>query len=78
MQGMALHYGETRGGTTRWYKALTVGVGILSIVLAVIIIASPALGIFFIALVLSIALLINGIEMIILGITGRRSGTVLP
>ena len=78
MQGMALHYGETRGGTTRWYKALTIGVGILSIVLAVIIIALPALGIFFIALVLSIALLINGIEMIILGITGRRSGTVLP
>ncbi|HKI07578.1 MAG TPA: DUF308 domain-containing protein [Nitrososphaeraceae archaeon] len=60
------------------YKALTIGVGILSIVLAVIIIASPALGIFFITLVLSIALLINGIEMIILGITGKRSGNVLP
>jgi uncharacterized membrane protein HdeD (DUF308 family) len=78
MQGMAFHYGETKGGTARWYKALTIGVGVLSIVLAVIIIASPALGIFFIALVLSIALLINGIEMIILGITGRLSGNVLP
>jgi hypothetical protein len=38
---------------------------------------SPALGIFFLALVLSIALLINGIEMIILGITGRHLEGIL-
>jgi uncharacterized membrane protein HdeD (DUF308 family) len=56
---------------------LTIGIGVLSITLAIIIIVSPALGIFFLALVLSIALLINGIEMIILGITGRRLEGVL-
>jgi uncharacterized membrane protein HdeD (DUF308 family) len=56
---------------------LTIGIGVLSIILAVIIIVSPALGIFFLALVLSVALLINGVEMIILGITGRRLEGVL-
>jgi uncharacterized membrane protein HdeD (DUF308 family) len=60
-----------------WYNVLTLGIGVLSIILAVIIIMSPALGIFFLALVLSVALLINGIEMIILGITGRGLEGVL-
>ena len=62
MQGMALHYGETRGGTTKWYKALTIGVGMLSIVSAVIIFASPALGIFFIALLLFIGIIHSTID----------------
>lgn len=60
-----------------WYNVLTIGIGVLSIILAVIIIMSSALGIFFLALVLSVALLINGVEMIILGITGRRLEGVL-
>ena len=62
---------------SKWYKLLTIGIGVLSIILAIIIIVSPALGIFFLALVLSVALLINGIEMIILGITGRGLEGVL-
>jgi uncharacterized membrane protein HdeD (DUF308 family) len=71
------HYDKTRRSIFKWYKVLTLGIGVLSIILAVIIIVSPALGIFFLALVLSVALLINGIEMIILGITGRGLEGVL-
>jgi uncharacterized membrane protein HdeD (DUF308 family) len=71
------HYDKTRRNIFKWYKVLTLGIGVLSIILAVIIIVSPALGIFFLALVLSVALLINGIEMIILGITGRGLEGVL-
>jgi uncharacterized membrane protein HdeD (DUF308 family) len=77
IQGMAVRYYETIRGISKWYKVLTIGVGVLSIILAIIIIVSPALGVFFLALVLSIALLINGIEMIILGITGRRLENVM-
>jgi uncharacterized membrane protein HdeD (DUF308 family) len=71
------YYDKTRRSISKWYKVLTIGIGVLSIILAVIIIVSPALGIFFLALVLSVALLINGAEMIILGITGRRLEGVL-
>ena len=78
IQGLAIRYHDkTRRSISKWYKVLTIGIGVLSITLAIIIIVSPALGIFFLALVLSIALLINGIEMIILGITGRRLEGVL-
>ena len=79
IQGLAIRYYDKkkRRSISKWYKVLTIGIGVLSITLAIIIIVSPALGIFFLALVLSIALLINGIEMIILGITGRRLEGVL-
>src|SRR5215204_347085 len=78
IQGLAIrYYDKTRRSISKWYNVLTIGIGVLSITLAIIIIVSPALGIFFLALVLSIALLINGIEMIILGITGRRLEGVL-
>src|SRR5215203_6590514 len=62
IQGLAIrYYDKTRRSISKWYKVLTIGIGVLSITLAIIIIVSPALGIFFLALVLSIALLINGI-----------------
>ena len=77
VQGLAIRYYDKTRSISKWYKVLTIGIGVLSIILAVIIIVSPALGIFFLALVLSVALLINGIEMIILGITGRRLEGVL-
>jgi uncharacterized membrane protein HdeD (DUF308 family) len=78
IQGLAIrYYDKTRRSISKWYKVLTIGIGVLSIILAVIIIVSPALGIFFLSLVLSVALLINGVEMIILGITGRRLEGVL-
>ena len=78
VQGLAIrYYDKTRRSISKWYKVLTIGIGVLSIILAVIIIVSPSLGIFFLALVLSVALLMHGIEMIILGITGRRLEGVL-
>ena len=77
IQGLAIrYYDKTRRSISKWYKVLTIGIGVLSITLAIIIM-SPALGIFFLALVLSIALLINSIEMIILGITGRHLEGIL-
>jgi uncharacterized membrane protein HdeD (DUF308 family) len=62
VQGLAIrYYDKTRRSISKRYKVLTIGIGVLSIILAVIIIVSPALGMFFLALVLSVALLINGI-----------------
>ena len=48
-------------------------VGILSIIISLIVLAHPVgIGVPILAVIISIALLINGIEMIGLGIAGRR------
>jgi uncharacterized membrane protein HdeD (DUF308 family) len=56
-----------------WSRATLLFVGILSIILSLIVLAHPAgIGVLILAFMISIALLINGIEMIGLGIAGRR------
>ena len=46
-------------------------VGIISIAIAIITLVSPGFGVLFVALVVGIALLINGIEIIVAGIAGQ-------
>jgi uncharacterized membrane protein HdeD (DUF308 family) len=46
-------------------------VGIISIAIAIITLVSPGFGVIFVALVVGIALLINGIEIIVAGIAGQ-------
>ena len=46
-------------------------VGIISIAIAILTLASPGFGVIFVALVVGIALLINGIEIIVTGIRGQ-------
>jgi uncharacterized membrane protein HdeD (DUF308 family) len=56
-----------------WSRAALLFVGILSIVISFIVLAHPiGIGVPILGFMISIALLINGIEMIGLGIAGRR------
>lgn len=55
-----------------WSRGFMVGVGVLSIAVSLLVIARPiSFGVVLLGLMISIALLINGIQMIALGIGGR-------
>jgi uncharacterized membrane protein HdeD (DUF308 family) len=56
-------------GWSRWFR---IGVGALEIVLGILIIVSPQFGAAFVGLIIAIAVLIVGIQMIVAGITGKR------
>jgi uncharacterized membrane protein HdeD (DUF308 family) len=60
---------ESRG----WSRGFRIGVGALEIAFGILILISPAVGVAFIAFVIAIALLIVGIQMIVAGISGRRT-----
>ena len=53
-------------------RIFSIVAGVISIVLSIMIIASPFLGAIFISILLSISLLIIGIQMITSGVLGRR------
>jgi uncharacterized membrane protein HdeD (DUF308 family) len=58
--------------TPGWSRGFMVGVGVLSIAVSLLVIARPiSFGVVLLGLMISIALLINGIQMIALGIGGR-------
>jgi len=59
---------ERRG----WSRGFRIGVGALEIVLGILIMVSPGFGAAFVGLIIAIAVLIVGIEMVIAGITGRK------
>ena len=63
--------GVTYKGTSRFSKSGMIGVGVLSIIIAIMIIASPLFGFFLVSLILGVTLLLNGIESIISGVTGK-------
>jgi uncharacterized membrane protein HdeD (DUF308 family) len=54
-------------------RGFTIAVGALEIALAIFILASPVVGFEFVAFVIAIALLITGIQILVAGLTGRRS-----
>jgi uncharacterized membrane protein HdeD (DUF308 family) len=61
------------GEIAKFSKGLIIGVGVLSVAVSVVIIAYPVrFGLVLLVIILSITLLIAGIEMIILGSTGAR------
>ena len=55
-----------------WVKGARVGVGALAIVLSFFVMFSPALGALFLSIIVGVALLILGIEIIAVGIKGSR------
>jgi uncharacterized membrane protein HdeD (DUF308 family) len=59
---------ERRG----WSRGFRIGVGALEIVLGILIMVSPGFGAAFVGLIVAIAVLIVGIEMIVAGVKGRR------
>ena len=56
----------------KWAKSFSVGTGVLSIILAVIVIAFPAIGLVFAGILIGIALLVTSLQILSAGITGRR------
>jgi uncharacterized membrane protein HdeD (DUF308 family) len=55
-----------------WSRGFRIGVGALEIVLGILIMISPEFGAEFVGLIIAIAVLIVGIQMVVAGITGRR------
>jgi uncharacterized membrane protein HdeD (DUF308 family) len=55
-----------------WARGFSIGAGALAIALSFLIMASPYAGAVFVSLFLGIGLLILGIEIIVVGWTGRR------
>jgi uncharacterized membrane protein HdeD (DUF308 family) len=55
-----------------WARGFSIGAGALAIALSFLVMASPHAGAVFVSLFLGIALLIIGIEIIAVGVTGRR------
>ncbi len=53
-------------------RGLSVGVGVLSIILAIVFLAVPALGVDVLIILLSLGLLITGLESIAAGAIGRK------
>lgn len=60
------------GRHSGWAKVFLIGVGILSIIIGGFILASPLFGEVFVGYVIAIALLITGIQMIAVGVAGRK------
>lgn len=68
-----------RGDTTGRSKALQIGVGILSIGISILVMAHPInIGLPLLGVIISIAFLISGIEMMAVGITGRPKDRIIP
>jgi uncharacterized membrane protein HdeD (DUF308 family) len=65
-------YGIAYKNAPKWSRAFRFGVGVLCIALSILVISSPTFGIILLGLIISIALLVNGIELIASGLTGRR------
>jgi uncharacterized membrane protein HdeD (DUF308 family) len=59
------------GKHSGWAKFFLIGVGILSIVIGTVVLASPLFGAVFVGLIIAIGLLITGIQMIAVGAAGR-------
>jgi uncharacterized membrane protein HdeD (DUF308 family) len=55
-----------------WVKGARVGVGALAIVLSFFVMFSPSFGAAFLSIIIGVALLILGIEIIAVGIKGSR------
>jgi uncharacterized membrane protein HdeD (DUF308 family) len=64
--------GITHKQASSWSRAFLVGVGALSIAVSALVVIHPlTIGVVLLALSISIALLINGIQMMAVGIGGR-------
>jgi uncharacterized membrane protein HdeD (DUF308 family) len=57
-----------------WYRVLAIVVGVISIVLALVVLADPALGLFLLVFLLGFALLVIGIDRLVTGVTGHWFG----
>jgi len=56
-----------------WKRAFSIAVGVFSIILASMILIFPVFGIAFAGLLIGIALLVTGVQIIIIGVIGRTT-----
>jgi uncharacterized membrane protein HdeD (DUF308 family) len=56
-----------------WARGFSIGVGILEIILSIMILVSPAIGAALVGMLIGIALLIVGIQVVVAGVSGRRT-----
>ena len=61
---------ESRG----WSKNFGIGVGVLSIIFALVVLAYPGIGLVLVGILIGIALLITSIQIISAGVTGEQRG----
>ncbi len=54
-----------------WYRAFAAVIGLISIALAFVVLADPALGVLTLVFLLGFALLVIGIDRLVAGITGH-------
>lgn len=67
-----------RGDTSGRSKALQIGVGSLSIGISILVMVHPvSIGLPLLGVIISIAFLISGIEMMVVGITGRPKDRII-
>jgi uncharacterized membrane protein HdeD (DUF308 family) len=59
--------------TSKWSRIFLIGVGILSIGISFMVFVNPVVGIFILAFMLAVNLLIIGIESIVHGVSGKRN-----
>ncbi len=64
-------HGMNNKQSKKWNRGFSVATGVLSIVLAIMILVFPVFGIAFAGLLIGISLLITGIQMVSSGISGR-------
>jgi len=65
-------YGLGSSQSPGWARGFSIGAGALAIAISFLVMASPFAGAVFVSVFLGIALLIIGIEIIAVGVTGRR------
>ena len=65
-------YGIGNSQSPGWTRGFSIGAGALAIAISFLVMASPFAGVVFVSVFLGIALLIIGIEIIAVGVTGRR------
>jgi len=68
--------GVTNKANKGWVRGFTIGVGILAVIISVMIVASPLFGAIFAGLIIAMALLIIGIQMVAAGVSGRRESLI--
>ncbi len=61
----------------KWSKYFGIGVGVLSIILAIVVIIYPGIGLVLAGILIGIALLITSIQIISAGITGKKQSNRL-
>lgn len=59
---------------SKFNRFFSIGVGIISIVLAIYIIASPLFGFAFVGFLIGISIFITGIQILVAGLRGRKLG----